>query len=51
VHFLRFELDDGTCREIKSGAALAVGIDHDHYRYQVDPITDNIRAALAADID
>jgi hypothetical protein len=51
VHFLRFELDDGTCREIKSGAALAVGIDHDHYGYQVDPIADNIRAALAADID
>jgi len=51
VHFLRFELDDASCRAIKSGAALAVGIDHDHYRYQVDPVGDNIRAALSADID
>ena len=51
VHFLRFELDDASCRAIKSGAPLAVGIDHRHYDYQVDPLAEHLRAALAADID
>ena len=51
VHFLRFELDDASCRAIKSGAPLAFGIDHAQYRYQVDPLAEHVRAALVADID
>ncbi|GMQ75967.1 MAG: DUF3501 family protein [Gammaproteobacteria bacterium] len=51
VHFLRFELDDGSCRAIESGAPLAIGIDHTRYRYRVDPLPERVRAALAADID
>ncbi len=51
VHFLRFELDDASCRAIKSGAPLAIGIDHGHYRYRVDSLPQHLRAALAADID
>lgn len=50
VHFLRFELDDASCRAIKSDASLAIGIDHGHYRHRVDPLPEHLRAALAADI-
>ena len=35
----------------KSGAAISMGIDHDAYRYEVDPVADNIRQSLAADLD
>lgn len=51
VHFLRFELDDSSSRAVKSGAALAVGIDHHHYRHQVDPLPGYLRAALALDLE
>ncbi len=50
VHFLRFELDDASRQAIKSGAPLAVGIDHGHYHRQVDPLPERLRAALAADV-
>ncbi len=33
VHFLRFELDPAMCAALHGGAALAVGIDHEHYRH------------------
>jgi hypothetical protein len=51
VHFLRFELDPATCRAIKSGQPMGIGIDHPRYRHQVDPLGDELRAALALDID
>jgi Protein of unknown function (DUF3501) len=51
VHFLRFELDDGSCRAIRSGAPLAIGIDHARYRHRVDPLPERVRATLATDID
>jgi hypothetical protein len=51
VHFLRFELDEASCRAITGGAAIAIGIDHPQYRFQVDPLPEPLRAALAADID
>ncbi len=50
VHFLRFELDDASRQAIKSGAPLAVGIDHGHYHHKVDPLPERLRAALAADV-
>ncbi len=50
VHFLRFELDDASCRAIKDGAPLAIGIDHRKYRYRVEPLAEQLRAALAADV-
>ena len=50
VHFLRFELDDASCRAIKSGEPLAIGIDHARYRHRVDPLEERVRAALAADV-
>jgi hypothetical protein len=51
VHFLRFELDEGSCRAVKSGQAMAAGIDHANYSYRVDPLPEALRASLAADID
>ena len=50
VHFLRFALDDASRRAIKSGAPLAVGIDHAQYRHRVDPLAEPVRVALAADL-
>ncbi|MGW8369442.1 MAG: hypothetical protein ACWGPN_12285 [Gammaproteobacteria bacterium] len=38
-------------RALKDGAPLAVGIDHDNYRYSVDPLPADVRTALVADLD
>ena len=50
VHFLRFEISPAMVRDVKAGAVLSFGIDHANYRHQVEPVTDNIRAALLADL-
>ena len=51
VHFLRFELTDAMAEELKAGAKLVVGIDHDHYCHAADPVPDNIRKSLIDDLD
>lgn len=51
VHFLRFELTDDMISALKDGASLSAGIDHEAYRYAVDPVPENIRAALLDDLD
>jgi hypothetical protein len=51
VHFLRFEIGDELRRTIASRAPMAIGIDHERYRHGVDPLPENIRAAVAADLD
>jgi hypothetical protein len=51
VHFLRFELKPDMVTALKSGAALAMGIDHENYRHQLEPVDDHTRAALLADLD
>ena len=50
VHFLRFELTGTMADALKSGASLAVGIDHDAYRHEVNPVPPAVHAALAADL-
>ena len=50
VHFLRFELGAEMVAALKAGANLSVGIDHDHYRHDVDPVRAEVRATLAADL-
>ncbi len=50
VHFLRFELSEAMAARLKGGAALSLGVDHPNYRYQISPATDNVRAALLADL-
>ena len=51
VHFLRFRLSPAVSAALKEGRALAVGIDHPHYRYAVDPVAGPVRDALAADLE
>ena len=50
VHFLRFELSPQMCAQVKAGAALGAGIDHDNYRYAVASLPQNVRESLAKDL-
>ena len=50
VHFLRFELSPQMCAQVKAGAAIGVGIDHDNYRHAVASLPQNVRDSLAKDI-
>jgi Protein of unknown function (DUF3501) len=50
VHFLRFELTPAMIAGLRGGAALAAGIDHEHYRHEVRALPAPMRAALTADL-
>jgi hypothetical protein len=50
VHFLRFELEAAMSAALKSGAPLTLGVDHEHYRYELDGSAE-LRKSLAADLD
>jgi hypothetical protein len=50
VHFLRFELTGPMIASLRGGAALAAGIDHDHYKHTVSGVSAAIRQALIADL-
>jgi hypothetical protein len=50
VHFLRFELDPEMAGAVKGGARLAMGVSHDNLELTVDPVPDNVRDSLAADL-
>lgn len=50
VHFLRFELTEPMVASLRGGAALAAGIDHEHYRYTVSGVDVAIRQALIVDL-
>jgi hypothetical protein len=50
VHFLRFELDAAMRAALKSRAPLKLGVDHEHYRHELDA-SHELRASLAADLD
>ena len=50
VHFLRFELTGAMKQALKSGAALALGVDHPNYRVAVDPLAPQALAALLQDL-
>jgi hypothetical protein len=51
VHFLRFELGADMLGALKDGAALGAGVDHDNYRYAVEPVAAPIRASLLGDLN
>ena len=51
VHFLRFELSDAMADDLKNGARLVAGVDHDNYRHELDPVPDNVRQSLIGDLD
>jgi hypothetical protein len=50
VHFLRFELSSSMIAAAKSGAEIALGIDHERYRHVVDPLPRASRDALVIDL-
>ena len=50
VHFLRLELSVAMIASLKTGAALALGIDHENYRHEVAAVPGAVRAALLADL-
>jgi hypothetical protein len=50
VHFLRFELTPAMKQALKSGAALAMGVDHPNYRATLDPVPPQTAAALLRDL-
>jgi Protein of unknown function (DUF3501) len=50
VHFLRFELSAPMIASLRAGAALASGVDHEHYRHQVASVPAPLREALLADL-
>jgi hypothetical protein len=51
VHFLRFDLDAGMAASAKGGAPIAIGVDHPACTVRVDPVSEETRAALSADLD
>ncbi len=50
VHFLRFELTGAMIAALKGGAALGVGVDHEHYRQAVAAVSPATRQTLIADL-
>ena len=50
VHFLRFELTTEMAKALKYGVTLAMGVDHPHYKAQIDPVPAPIRASLVQDL-
>lgn len=51
VHFMRFELAPDMAASVKSGADIAMGIDHDAYAKRVDRIAAGVRDSLSADLN
>ena len=50
VHFLRFELEAAMIAALKSGTALAVGVDHANYAATVSPLDAAVTASLVNDL-
>ena len=46
VHFLRFELTPAMIAALKSGAGLAIGVDHPEYAATLQPVPDATRSAI-----
>jgi len=51
VHFLRFELTPEMAQAMNNGGAISIGIDHPAYTYAVEPLPQNVRDSLAADLN
>ena len=50
VHFMRFELSAEQVDALRSGAALAAGIDHENYQVEIAPLPENVRQSLIGDL-
>jgi hypothetical protein len=51
VHFLRLEISDEMANALKSGAGLAMGVEHPAYTAALDPVPENVRNALLNDLE
>ncbi|MDH5408558.1 MAG: DUF3501 family protein [Gammaproteobacteria bacterium] len=51
VHFMRFEFTDEMVAAAKSGADIAIGVEHSNYTSSMDPVPTAIRDSLTADFD
>jgi hypothetical protein len=51
VHFLRFELSAGMVQAVKAGAAITMGVDHEHYRYETGAVAQNVARSLVEDLE
>lgn len=51
VHFMRFELTPDMVAAAKRGTAIAMGIDHPEYRYEVSGVEPATRQSLVNDLD
>jgi hypothetical protein len=51
VHFLRFEFTPEMVDKAKSGAAIAIGVEHPVYSEELNPLPDNVRSALVQDFN
>jgi len=49
VHFLRFEFTPAMISSLRGGAELSAGVDHEHYRHVIAPVSPATRQALMAD--
>ncbi len=49
VHFMRYEFSDEQISAARSGAALVIGVDHDHYAVEPVVVVDNVRGSLVDD--
>jgi hypothetical protein len=50
VHFLRFELAEDMKLRMRSGAALAIGIDHPSYAHEIAEVDAAARGSLVGDL-
>jgi hypothetical protein len=50
VHFLRFELAPEMKTRLRAGAALAIGVDHPNYSFEVAEVDDAMRGSLLRDL-
>ena len=50
VHFARFDLTRDMIVALKSGAVLAMGVDHPAYAFTLAPVPEPVRQALLADL-
>lgn len=50
VHFLRFQFEQAQVEALKAGESIIFGVDHDNYDVGDLVVSEEVRAALAADI-
>jgi len=50
VHFLRFELSEPMIASLKDGATLSIGVDHEHYRHEINPLSPVVQESLKGDL-